>query len=95
MDPDSDKGGVNKSTGGEKLKVLGGEGEKCKENMMLPNLVEPTSVKETRATNGSGITWISNMDVVCFVVLVINLMLNVYNLKGLLYLLIKMVYRDD
>ena len=35
------------------------------------------------------------MDVVCFVVLVINLMLNVYNLKGLLYLLIKMVYRDD
>jgi hypothetical protein len=63
--------------------------------MMPPNLVEPNSVKETRATNGSGITWISNMDVVCFVVLVIHLMLNVYNLKGLLYLLIKMVHRDD
>ena len=56
MDPDSDKGGANKSTGGEKPKVLIGEGEKCKENMMLPNLVELTSVKETRATNGSGIT---------------------------------------
>ena len=56
MDPDSDKGGANKSTGGEKSKVVIGEGEKCKENMMLPNLVEPTSVKETRATNGSGIT---------------------------------------